>query len=159
MSYDFVARRVPPGADARRAMEADAPDDGPADDPTWEHMRRVADALEAAVPGCERWESPGRGVIDLDADRMQVSVGAHEVWVMVPYWTLGSGRDGVDRVDAFVAALVEQGYTVWDPQTEEILDPRTAPRQASDGYRSMAPAALRALGDVPSPPRWKFWKR
>lgn len=160
MSYDLVARRVPRASDIRRAVARDAPQPRPADD-EWRAMGRLADALQAALPECRRSESRAGGVIDLESPRMQVALGADEASIMVPYWTLGTGADDVGRAGTLAALLITRGgFTVWDPQTDEIIDPGRATQQVRDGYRMMAPAALRAIGgDGPRRSRWRFWTR
>lgn len=160
MSYDLVARRVSRPDDVRRAAARDAPARRP-DDDAWRAMGELADALQAAAPDCRRSESRAGGVIDLATPRMQVEIGSDEASIMVPYWTLGTGADGVDRAGTLAALLITRGgFTVWDPQTDEIIDPERAEQQVRDGYRMMAPAALRAIGgEARRRSRWRFWAR
>ncbi len=162
MGYDLIALRIPPGESAdnvlRAAERRAAGNPRPVDEDEWQRIRGIADALQRAVPGMERWEDRAAGIVEVSTGRLQASVGCDDASVSIPYWTLGTGSDGIDRAGLLAAALAEAGgFTVWDPQADEVIRPDDAVAQVTDGYRRMAPAALRALGTPPAKPWWKFW--
>ena len=127
---------APPTADERRAME------------------RLADALAAVDPAVERHD--GDGWIELDAPGMQILVAARSAGINVPYWFDGGEADRVmARAYEYAAVLAEVGgYTVYDPQIEEIV----AGARSEDAARIMAETKT-ALAELAAEPRWKFWRR
>lgn len=162
MGYDLIAFRIPAGESAedvlRAATRRAAGGPRPVGDAEWQRVRGIADALQRAVPGMERWEDRDAGIVEVSTGRLQASVGADDASVSIPYWTLGTGRDGIDRAGLLAAALAEAGdFTVWDPQAGEVIRPEDAVAQVTTGYQRMAPAALRALGTPPRKPWWRFW--
>ena len=85
-------------------------------------MERAAAALLAVDPAAERFEDEDH--IELNLDAMQISVYARSAAITVPYWFEGADAERVmARAFEYARVLAETcGYTVWDPQTESVVE-------------------------------------
>ena len=161
MSYDLIAFRVPPGTSAEDALElAEHGEDRTPSASERAAMERLADALLELDPAAERTDLSD--VIELDTPALQVHVYADQAAITIPYHHEGAAADAaMDRAFAYARVLAtDGGYTVLDPQTEEIVEPGGLDRsQATRVYaETSAMVAGMAAGDADAP-RWKFWRR
>ena len=122
-----------------------AADETPPGDAAWAEMLRTAEQLAAVDRSAERFESRDGGVIEFTTDRFQVAVYEHESSVAVPYWSDGIDDPFAARVASYLDVLRAAGFTIYDPQTEEIVPAAGASGAVADGYRSSAEVALPAL--------------
>ena len=124
MSYDLHATRPPTAAESAS-------------------LERLAEAI-AAVDA----------EFDCD-DVIQVSLDSDEATISVPYVYEGEQAEAVmERMQRYAAVLTEVGgYTVWDPQTGEIV---TGPG-ARHAYASGVDAVNRLIAASQKRRRW--WQR
>ncbi len=161
MSYDLTGFRPLPGESPEEAverLEERAGDERPPSEAAWAEIRRIADALEA-VAGGERFELTGHGGIELTLERFQVSVFEHEAGVTIPYWD-GTGEAEFTQVEGHLAVFRAAGFVIWDPQTEEVVEPGAA----GNGFAPSLEAVRPILERQPSAPppkqrRWPFGRR
>jgi len=80
-------------------------------------------------------------------DGIEVSLDSDQATISVPYWYEGEQAEAVmERIQRYAAVLTEVGgYTVWDPQTEEVV---TGP-----GARDLYSAGVHAVK------RRRWWQR
>lgn len=161
MSYDLSAFPLPAGMSAAEYVESDAYealDDSP---PTAEQraaMERAAEALLALDPSAERFED--EGCIELTAaDAIQVSLYPRSAGITVPYWYEDSEADAVmERVFAYARVLSGTlGYTVWDAQTETVVEPGTADRSAATEILGDISGRMDEIAQPARRPWWKIW--
>ena len=163
MSYDLSAFPLPAGMPAAEYVESDAYealDDSP---PTQEQraaMERAAEALLALDPSAERFED-ARCIEHTAAAAIQVSLYPRSAGITVPYWYEDSEADAVmERVFAYARVLSETlGYTVWDPQTETVVEPGAPQRDAASAVLSEISSRMDELAQPPRRPWWKIWGR
>ena len=139
MSYDLLARRVPPWANVESVFEADDDDERP---PTAEEratMERLAAAIHRLDPSARR-EDDEHWIEFFTADGIEVSLYADEAGISVGYRHEGAAAEAVmERVHQYAALLRAVGYTVYDPQTGETVE---------------GPGARHAY---PTAPKRRFW--
>jgi hypothetical protein len=148
MSYDLIGIRLQRGEtpeQGRDRLEELAEDETPPGDAAWAEMLRTAERLAAVDPYAERFESRDGGVIEFTNDRFQVAVYEHESSVTVPYWSDGTDDPFAAPVASYLDVLRAAGFTIYDPQTEEIVPAGGAAQAVADGYRRSAEVALPAL--------------
>jgi len=152
MSYDMNAFKLPPGEDPA-TYEPDF-DDTPPTPEQRATMERLAAAIAAVDAEAERHDDE-TFIEFAAADAIQVSLYCDQAAISVPYWYEGDQAEAVmARMQAYAAVLTEVGgYTVWDPQTEEIV---TGPG-ARDVYSAGVDAVKQLAEDPPKRRRW--WQR
>lgn len=160
MSYDLTALRLAPGEDLaealeRRELELEQDDDRA---PTQEEraaMGALADALHAVEPSARRDEAPAW--IELTGRFTQVGIYDDEVGISIPYHFDGRGaQDALARAHAYAAVLRERGWTVWDPQVEQVVGD-AVPRGARGTY-GVGRAAIARVQEEAAPGR-RWWRR
>ncbi len=152
MSYDLSAFHLPPGADPS-TYEPDLDEEPPTPEQR-ASMKRLAEAIAAVDAEAERHD--GDDFIEFDtADAIQISLYADQAAISVPYWYEGERADAVmARIQHYAAVLTEVGgYTVWDPQTEEVVTGPGAGHAYSAGVE-----AVKRLAEEP-PKRRRWWQR
>jgi|tagenome__1003787_1003787.scaffolds.fasta_scaffold20117585_2 hypothetical protein len=155
MSYDLIALRVPPGtdplayySDEEREEEID---DAPPTASEREQMERLASAVAALDPSAERYD--GDDVIEFTTDAIQVSLFAREAAITMPYWFDGAeAEQQLARMTAYAQVLREHGgYTVIDPQTEEVVGDTAIAADTYAGTRE----AVKRIGNE----KRRWWRR
>ena len=164
MSYDLDAVRLPAGMAIEEfyesgAREELAEDDTPPTPGEREEMERLATALQAVDGSAERFD--GDDVIDINDQFVQVSVYAKEAGISIPYHFDGpEAQAATSRALAYARVLREVGgYTIYDPQTEEVVDGSHSTLGEYAGGRAATKRIADEMASSDSPPRWKFWLR
>ena len=163
MSYDLDAFPLPPGRSAKEFVEsgdreAHADDDSPPTAAERAAMERAAAALLEIDPSAERFED--EKVIEITGEATQVLLFAREAGITIPYWFEGDEADvALDRAFAYARVIADTlGYTIWDPQTETVVDPAASDRQdASESY-GHGVAVTREISRGMRRPWWKIWR-
>lgn len=99
-------------------------------------------------------------VIELTYAPIQVSLFGRETGLTMPYWFEGAEAEAMTaKLFGFAQVLIDEGYVVYDPQSDEVLQDGAG---GADAARivSGTKAKLDELvaGDA-RPPRWQFWRR
>jgi hypothetical protein len=160
MSYDLDAFPLPPGVSAQEFVESGdreehSADESPPTEAERAAMERAAEALLAVDPSAERTD--GDDWIEINADAMQVSLYAHEAAISIPYW--GGDADAVMARAFEYARVLHQmlGYTVWDPQTDSVVDLDAPDRAAAASIFSDISGRMDEIAAAPRRPWWKIW--
>ena len=160
MSYDLIAFRVPPGTSAEDALGlAEHGEDRSPSSAERAAMERLADALAELDPAAERTDLGD--VIELDLPLLQVHVYADQAAITVPYHHEGAAAEAaMDQAFAYARVLAtDGGYTVLDPQTEEIVEPGGLDRSQATRVYAETSAMVAGMAAGESAPRWQFWRR
>ncbi len=161
MSYDLTAFPLPAGMTAAGYVESDAfeaIDDTP---PTAEEraaMERAAAEVLALDPSADRFEN--EDTIELSTEQgIQVSLYARSAGITVPYWYEGAEADAVmERVFAYARVLAETlGYTVWDPQTETVVEPQGSDHGDATQILEDISGRMDEIVEPERRPWWKIW--
>ena len=77
----------------------------------------------------------------------------------MPYWYDDSEADAVmERVFAYARVLSDTlGYTVWDPQTETVVEPGAADRSAATAILGDISRRVDEIAQPARRPWWKIW--
>jgi hypothetical protein len=163
VSYDLDAFAVPAGVSPEDFLESGererlAEDESPPTEDQRAAMNRAAEALLAVDPTAER--ADGDDWIQINAATMQVTLSPREAAVNIPYW--GGDADAV-MAQAFDYARVigeTLGFTVWDPQTGEIVDLDAPDRETAAARFADISSRMEEIVATPPPrprPWWKIW--
>ncbi len=158
MSYDLIGVRLAPGEDPQTAvdrLEELADDDTQPGDPAWAQIERLGDAL-AALSDASEVEDVDGGV-EVSLNEFQIHVYEHEATVTIPYWE-GTGAEALAQVDRYLEVLRGAGFTVWDPQTEQVVGDRG---DVAAGFAASMDAVRPVLeaAEAPRRRRWPFGRR
>lgn len=172
MSYDLTGFRLQPGETTREAMDrlADFADIAPMRGVEWDRSVALADQIEALLSGqqVDRADDATHGWIELTTDRYQVALYGHEVAVSIPYWDAGESMNW-DEVDAILSLMRSAGYTIYDSQADEVVEPGASlGDDYADSHAVVAPALAAHMtnlqqtgqGDAHQPsPKRGWWAR
>jgi hypothetical protein len=162
MSYDLDGFPLPPGRTAQEFIESGdrealADDDS---NPTPEQraaMERTAAALMEIDPSVERFEDDE--AIELTGEAIQVSLFAREAGITIPYWFEGDEADAVlARAHAYARVIADTlGYTIFDPQTGEVVDTAAPDSTAARAAYGDGVAMTQEIARDTQRPWWKIW--
>ncbi|HYE71052.1 MAG TPA: hypothetical protein VD932_05960 [Aquabacterium sp.] len=124
MSYDIRLLLVKSGECARDVAYRDEPRGEPCTAEQRARNKRIADALTAAYPEFDRFESERH--FELTDTRcgtgMQVSLFCASGAIMLPHWRKENEADILERVDNVLRIVLQNSqFVAFDPQTEQEL--------------------------------------
>ena len=161
MSYDLDAFPLPPGRSAQEFVESSdreehADDETPPNAEERAAMERAAVALLEIDRFAERFED--EETIEITSESVQVTNFAREAGISVPYWFEGDEADAaLERAFAYARVLAEMlGYTVWDPQTEAVVEAGTADRSDARSTYGEGVAMTQEITRATDRPWWKI---
>jgi hypothetical protein len=161
MSYDLDAFPLPSGQTAEEYVESDAReklalDDAPPTDEQRAAMERAATALLEVDPSAERFDDEQS--IELTTDAMQVSLFPQEAAISIPYWFMGEDAEAaLARAYAYARVIAETlGYTIWDPQTGQVVDP-LGDRSDAEATYGWGYEKTQQIARPAKRPWWKIW--
>lgn len=119
---------------------------------------KIVEALEAAFPDLDRFESSRHfELTDVKGNTgLQVSLYSSSGAVALPYWHEGNADEVLKKVDKILRIILENGpFVAFDPQTEQQLFAEGGVSEAAKPVYAFGVAATKQIGKKPW---WRFWQ-
>lgn len=137
-------------AERARAGEEQAPD--PAE------IRRMGTVLQAALPMLVKSDAPKGWRLTHPGSSARISMQGDEFRIQVPRsHALATARSVWSDLWIVLRSLVAEGYAIYDPQLDRILDVNADQEAVITQYAGANEPPRAEAATVPPRPWWKFW--
>jgi hypothetical protein len=158
VSYDIRLLLVKDGESALDVAYRDEIGDEPYTAEQRTRNTRIVEALEAAYPDFERFESDHHvELTDLKhGTGLQVSLFSSSGAVTLPYWHQDDADRVLEHVDDILKIVLENSpFVAFDPQTEQEVTAKGGLRATAKPAYAVGVAATR---QIVRKPWWRFWR-
>ena len=113
-----------------------------------QQMMALKDELLQQGLKFEVFENPGEAYLELNFPTYQVSMFNSQIVVSVPYWD-SNVHDGIHaEIKSIANTLLDNGFTGYDPQTEEFIVSKYAFQQRFTESKTVVDKTLNPQADV-----------
>jgi hypothetical protein len=156
MSYDIRLLLVREGESIRELAYRDEIDEEACTPEQRGRNRKIVDALVAAYPDLERFESDDHVELSDEQTGLQVSLFNTSGAVTLPYWHGEDRADVLRQVDDVLSIIFDNSpFAAFDPQTGQELTRDSGVGEAGRRTYAAGVATTRKIG---TKPWWRFWQ-
>jgi hypothetical protein len=158
MSYDIRLLLVNDGESVRDVAYRDVTGDGHCTPEERSRNLKVVEALEAAFPNLDRFESDRHfELTDVkDNTGLQVSLYSSSGAITLPYWHESNVDEVLKRVDSVLRIVLENSaFVAFDPQTGQQL---CADGGLGKAVKHAYGFGVAATKQIARKPWWRFWQ-